>query len=267
MASESWGGVIGTVVDVSMWILMSTMGFMLAYNALGIQPLRRGFYCDDDSIRYPYHDDTVSDGMATLICIFIPVICMVIVEAAHLYNTKFNKANGNPSLFRYIYRTLIIFLVGAATTFVLSEVMKLASGRLRPHFLTVCNPDYDRIPCSEGYIVITDDYCNGKDSKKLIDARKSFPSVHAMLAGYGMLYLLIYLEVRFIWRRMRLLLPTLQLGAVCLGCYVSISRISDNKHHVGDVVAGALIGAAGTLFTVKFRQNPFNRSSEVAKFS
>ena len=49
---------------------------------------------------------------------------------------------------------------------------------------------------------------------------------------------------------MRLLLPTLQLGAVCLGCYVSISRISDNKHHVGDVVAGALIGAAGTLFTV-----------------
>ena len=49
---------------------------MLAYNALGIQPLRRGFYCDDDSIRYPYHDDTVSDGMATLICIFIPVICV-----------------------------------------------------------------------------------------------------------------------------------------------------------------------------------------------
>ena len=31
---------------------------------------------------------------------------------------------------------------------------------------------------------------------------------------------------------------------------MSISRISDNKHHVGDVVAGALIGAAGTLFTV-----------------
>ena len=60
----------------------------------------------------------------------------------------------------------------------------------------------------------------------------------------------IYLEVRFIWRRIWLLLPTLQLGAICLGCWVSISRISDNKHHVGDVVAGALIGAAGTLFTV-----------------
>ena len=27
-----------------------------------------------------------------------------------------------------------------------------------------------------------------------------------------------------------------------------LSRISDNKHHVCDVVAEALVGAAGTLF-------------------
>ena len=77
----------------------------------------------------------------------------------------------NAGLSNLFFRTLIVFLLGAATTFVLSEVIKLASGRLRPHFLSVCNPDYDRIPCSEGYIVISDDYCEGKDAKKLIDAR------------------------------------------------------------------------------------------------
>lgn len=259
--------ILEAVIDVSLWLIASAIGFMLAYNALRIQPLRRGFFCGDQSISYPYHDDTVSDGMATFICIVIPIICMVIVEAAHLYNAKLNKANGRPSYFRYIYRTLIVFLVGAAVTFLISEVIKLLGGRLRPHFLSVCDPDYSRIPCSEGYIVISDEYCKGKNAKRLTDARKSFPSGHAMLAGYGIIYLLIYLEVRFMWRRVRLLLPTLQLGAICLGCWVSVTRVSDNKHHWGDVLGGAILGALGTIFTVLFRKDPFNRSKEVAKFS
>ena len=51
---------------------VTCLGFLLAYNALGIQPFRRGFFCDDQSISYPYYSDTVSDEMATLICIIIP---------------------------------------------------------------------------------------------------------------------------------------------------------------------------------------------------
>ena len=60
----------------------------------------------------------------------------------------------------------------------------------------------------------------------------------------------VYLQVRFIWRRSRLLLPTVQLGAICLACWVSVSRVSDNKHHWSDVVGGIILGAIGCILTV-----------------
>ena len=60
----------------------------------------------------------------------------------------------------------------------------------------------------------------------------------------------VYLHVRFIWRRSRLLLPVIQLGAICLACWVAVSRVSDYKHHWSDVVGGAILGALGCVFTV-----------------
>ena len=61
--------------------------------------------------------------------------------------------------------------MGGAGTFLTSEVLKLLGGRLRPHFLAVCEPDFSRIACSDGYIEITDDFCQGTHANRLIDAR------------------------------------------------------------------------------------------------
>ena len=55
-----------------LFISATCLGFLLAYNALGLKPFRRGFFCDDQSISYPYYSDTVSDELATLICIITP---------------------------------------------------------------------------------------------------------------------------------------------------------------------------------------------------
>ena len=35
---------------------------IVSYNG-GISPFRRGFFCDDNSIKYPYVDDTISDAV------------------------------------------------------------------------------------------------------------------------------------------------------------------------------------------------------------
>ena len=37
--------------------------------------------------------------------------------------------------------TLAVFIFGALATTVLTDILKIMSGRLRPYFLTLCNPD------------------------------------------------------------------------------------------------------------------------------
>jgi len=34
-----------------------------------------------------------------------------------------------------------VFIFGALSTTVLTDILKIMSGRLRPYFLTLCNPD------------------------------------------------------------------------------------------------------------------------------
>ena len=46
-----------------------------------------------------------------------------------------------------------------------------------------------------------------------------------------------------------------------------MTRVSDNKHHWGDVVGGVIIGAIGTLFTVCYFNDSKNLKSTVCKHS
>ena len=42
-----------------------------------------------------------------------------------------------------IYRSLGYCVLGAATTFLFTDLSKFTIGRLRPHFLTLCKPNYN----------------------------------------------------------------------------------------------------------------------------
>ena len=46
-----------------------------------------------------------------------------------------------------LYRNLGYCVLGAATTFVLTDMSKFTVGRLRPHFLRLCEPDFSQIKC------------------------------------------------------------------------------------------------------------------------
>ena len=41
------------------------------------------------------------------------------------------------------------------------------------------------------------------------------------------------------------------MSVFCVGIYISISRVTDNKHHVTDVVGGAVIGVVVAIFMVR----------------
>ena len=59
-----------------------------------------------------------------------------------------------------LYRNLGYCVLGAATTFVLTDMSKFTVGRLRPHFLSLCRPNLTKQMCEEnGYpkFVVGDD--------------------------------------------------------------------------------------------------------------
>ena len=48
-----------------------------------------------------------------------------------------------------------LYLLGAACTMLISEIGKHSIGRLRPHFIAVCKPDWNLITCFESIIIIS----------------------------------------------------------------------------------------------------------------
>ena len=58
-----------------------------------------------------------------------------------------------------IFNVLLPFMYGAAVVQLVTDIAKYSVGRLRPHFLNVCKPDYTKFNCTDGYILA--DVCTG----------------------------------------------------------------------------------------------------------
>jgi len=64
------------------------------------------------------------------------------------------------------------------------------------------------------------------------------------------LYLQLYIQVRFTWTISKLLRHFIQALAVYLAIWSGLTRLSDYMHHGGDVLAGAVIGSLIACLTV-----------------
>ena len=59
------------------------------------------------------------------------------------------------------------FAIGILITAVVTEMSKIVVGRLRPHFIDVCDPDFSAINCTDVFghpVYVTAYECRGKDS-------------------------------------------------------------------------------------------------------
>lgn len=95
---------------------------------------------------------------------------------------------------RNVYCRLLVWFFGAICSELLTDISKFTAGRLRPHFLDVCQPrvrsgntefTIDEY-CDKGhrYEYITNYYCSG-DPKKQRDTRLSFMSGHSSYSAYS----------------------------------------------------------------------------------
>ncbi|XP_078264584.1 phospholipid phosphatase 3 isoform X2 [Rhinoraja longicauda] len=230
-------------------------------NVAGISPYQRGFYCDDNSTKYSTKKSVVSSLLLLVVGTLLPIACIISGECYRIHYMKERSKSfiRNPYV-AALYRQVGCFIFGCAISQSFTDIAKVSVGRLRPHFLDICNPNFSNINCSLGYIENFE--CRG-DESKVQEARKSFFSGHASFSLYTMLYLAFYLQARFTWRGGRLLRPLLQFTLVMMAFYTGLSRVSDHKHHPTDVLAGFVQGALVAYFIAFHVSNLFKPKMKI----
>uniref|UniRef100_G3PV47 Phospholipid phosphatase 1 n=1 Tax=Gasterosteus aculeatus aculeatus TaxID=481459 RepID=G3PV47_GASAC len=211
-------------------------------------PFRRGFFCNDDSIKYPLKDDTISYQLLGGVMIPVTVLTMIIGECLSVYLKRIKSKSSFGSYVSSVYKAVGSFVFGAAMSQSLTDIAKYSIGRLRPHFLAVCKPDWGKINCSSGAYV-EDFACTG-DPDVVNEARLSFYSGHSSFSMYCMLFLALYLQARLRADWARLLRPTIQFFLIAATVFTGLSRVSDYKHHWSDVLTGLLQGALMAVLVV-----------------
>ncbi|KAM6975999.1 phospholipid phosphatase 1 isoform 2-T2 [Tautogolabrus adspersus] len=214
------------------------------------RPYRRGFFCNDDSIKYPFKEETISPQLLGGVMIPVTILTMIIGECLLVYLKRIKSKSSFGSYLSSVYKAIGTFLFGAAMSQSLTDIAKYSIGRLRPHFLDVCKPDWKKINCSSG-AYIEDFTCTG-DATMVNEGRLSFYSGHSSFSMYCMLFLALYLQARLQVEWARLLRPTIQFFLIAATVYTGLSRVSDYKHHWSDVLAGLLQGALMALLVVFF---------------
>ncbi|XP_049815638.1 putative phosphatidate phosphatase [Schistocerca nitens] len=231
------------------------------------KPFRRGFFCDDESIRHPVKADTVPSLALALVALGLPLLVVVVTERV-VWGARPRSGGGGGGVSlslcsrraavpRWVSRAsaaALAFLWGAGAQQLLVDSAKLVVGRLRPHFFTACQPDVNCSALQPPYTYITDYTCLGTDPDVIEEARLSFPSGHSSLSFYAAVFTIIYIgRTGGPWAATlprHLLQFVLFLAAWCC----ALSRVSDYMHHWSDVLAGSSIGTATAILTMVFVQ-------------
>uniref|UniRef100_H3DH02 Phospholipid phosphatase 1 n=1 Tax=Tetraodon nigroviridis TaxID=99883 RepID=H3DH02_TETNG len=210
-------------------------------------PFKRGFFCSDESIRFPLREDTISYQLLGGVMVPSTLVVLVCGECLSVHMSRVANQPPGTRYLTCVYKAVGIYAFGPPSASSLTDVAKYSLGRLRPNFL-VCKPLWEGIDCRPGSYV-ENFTCSG-DPFQVDEARLSFFSGHASFAMYCMLFLVLYIQARLTSEWARLLRPTIQFFLVAAAVYVGLSRVSDYKHHWSDVLAGLLLGALVAVFTV-----------------
>ncbi|XP_041272632.1 phospholipid phosphatase 2 isoform X1 [Onychostruthus taczanowskii] len=251
-----------TPLDLGDSSVLASLPFIIL--TLVNSPYKRGFYCNDDSIRYPYKADTITHGLMAGVTISCTVIIISSGEAYLVYTERLYSKSEYNNYLAALYKVVGTFLFGGAISQSLTDLAKYMIGRLRPNFLAVCNPDWSKVNCS--IYVQLENVCQG-ESRNVTESRLSFYSGHSSFGMYCMMFLALYVQARLVGKWARLLRPTIQFLLIAFAIYVGYTRVSDYKHHWSDVLVGLLQGALIAVLIVHyvsdfFKQRPPRQCEE-----
>ncbi|KAL0820166.1 hypothetical protein ABMA28_006099 [Loxostege sticticalis] len=215
-------------------------------------PFQRGFFCNDETLMFPYKADTVDVYMLRIVGLCLPALAFLICEWALLRKERCEEKCLGVSIqpwVRGFYCALASFCLGLCFVELATNISKSTIGRLRPHFFDICQPSVDcSAPQWQNRYVQPHEYtCTGERTDKFRNMRMSFLSGHSSWATYTMAFLALYLEKRMVWKGTRAVRHTLQFIVLMLCWFTALSRVSDYRHHWSDVLAGMTLGLVGAV--------------------
>ncbi|VVC44560.1 Hypothetical protein CINCED_3A021318 [Cinara cedri] len=236
------------IVDI---LCLSLVGFPVLMFYMFGSPYHRGFFCSDESIRYPFKESTVSSKVLYSVGLGLPTLVILFVEYSLQNNeqSRYSLLGTNiPNWLYSVYNNLLWFLFGAACSQLTTDIGKYTIGRLRPHFLYICKPN---VECDVSKTEYIEDFkCTGFREEKYTDSRLSFPSGHSSLSFYCMIYLALYLQARIKTSKYAMAKSLFQFLAISMAAFCALSRVSDYKHHWSDVLAGTILGITAAILTI-----------------
>lgn len=210
-------------------VLLLVLAFFITPN---IKPFHRQFYLNDITIQHPFKErETVNVFELFLYSTVIPLaitfgICFILTTPKHkIYNT-------------YI-ATMGLFL-SVLITSLFTDILKNWIGRLRPDFLSRCEPAKDT-PKDK---LVSIEVCTTTNLERLEDGFRTTPSGHSSISFAGLFFLTLFLLGQFqaintktsSTRTILCFIPFL------VACWIALSRTEDYRHHFVDVLIGSCIG-------------------------
>ncbi|CUT99282.1 phosphatidate phosphatase [Echinococcus multilocularis] len=216
-----------------------------------LEPFQRGYFSNDNSLKYPYFSSTVKNIYLFTV---VPIISILIIATTELIRARnygfLTRYKSIPLIFINLYKFLYLLAFGYAVVSMFIHIGKIVVGRLRPNFFDVCGP----VAVAEtAYGYISEFRCTKNDAYLIREMRLSFPSGHSAYTMFPAIFIAVYLHYRMPAIGMGSVLQAfVQTAAVTGAFYVGMTRVSDNKHHWTDVLAGMIIGALVGIFTVRY---------------
>lgn len=269
------------IIDVGILIALCCVALITLPKLL--PTTRRGFFCSDASLRYPYTASLLSRVHVTIAVIALPAAIMLVVEmlwAAVRASRKTETGAATrrvgvqqfvfvgvniPSCVSECYKIVGVYFFGLALVLITVRATKNFAGRLRPYFFDVCQPQLletlgGGLACehldapyaqniTSGYIEDYECYELAASAELLAMARQSFPSSYTATVVYAMCFIVFYLQSRLTTRALLLLKTLLQFGFLILAALVAIERFFTHQNHSTDILAGAVLGFFTAAFT------------------
>ncbi|KAI1712446.1 PAP2 superfamily domain-containing protein [Ditylenchus destructor] len=243
--------------SVTIWIIQGVVIIVLVIVSVllrrFLRPVHRGFHCNDVTIRYPHRSSSVPYWLMAAVAGPLTIFVFFAGELYHrrrksVYNVEHYQIAGKKidSFLVRLVQFFLIFFLGYAMTTCLTSMVKNSTGRLRPHFLEVCQPNVDYRNCNSTAYFYDYECLHSDDTEQLINSRLSFFSGHTSAAFYIATFFIIYMHARVArfeisWMPMFTVFYTALFAVATL---VGVTRIVDNKHHSSDVIVGGIVGMA-----------------------
>ncbi|KAF8159155.1 phosphatidic acid phosphatase type 2/haloperoxidase [Crassisporium funariophilum] len=247
---------------IALWLLKWSPVPYRKYFAISQDPSSTSSNTVNTDYGYPKRNQIVPIIGDAILAVFAPIVTIVITNLLGIgtyypLGTLIPKSRRRGTLFLMrgsfwnVNNGCMGVIYSVMTGATIQIIMKLVIPGMRPHFLTVCDPQLGPDVKGSGYrgmyfdTSICRDHSNPDRQGEIANALQSFPSGHSVAAWAGLFYLSLYLNAHLkifsnyhpsYWKLLAFVTPLV--GATLIVGTLNL----DMSHNWYDILAGSLIG-------------------------